>query len=325
MEISKKLLLNKSKQLFDIHGNIKNFKTFIDIQTDSDDIFQYAIINQTELDSDKDINYKNAKKNVSDIFEYNGSDYQNHFISLRSESNVTILLHIKTISVENLENNENKLVVSNQNNETQKKSFTSTLAFKLFIIFGVSFLIYFIYIKFFKKDSMKNSTERRVEKSPVRNKINIDILKKNNSFKPTVNNNLKSKDEISDIGFDYTNTQIPSITQSITQSITSPQISHQTSITSPQISHQTSSQTSSQIPSITQSQTSPQIPSITQSQTSRQIPPITQSTQDIGSNDIQLKFNQQMESSSSKNDTSFDVKSSYKSFQERINKRINNK
>ena len=157
MEISKKLFLNKTKQLFDIHGNLKAFNTELYITSDSDEPFQYSFVNQTMLDGEQEIPYKTGKKLVRDMFRYEGPDYQNHFISLRSENPLTIQMDIKTAPL------QNAVVEQSSDSTTQDKqeSFTSSFAFKLFVFFAVLFVCYLLYTKFGKKD----------KKSPV--KLNI--------------------------------------------------------------------------------------------------------------------------------------------------------
>jgi hypothetical protein len=144
MEFSKKLFLNPSKQLFDIHGNITKFKTYVSISSDNDEPYFYAFTNQSELDSDKDISYKISKKNITDEFMYTGNDYQNHFISLKSDKPLTVHVNLKTISLETDNDEDSK-------GDEKEQSFTSTTAFKVFVFFSVLFVSYFVYTKFIKK------------------------------------------------------------------------------------------------------------------------------------------------------------------------------
>lgn len=164
MNENKQIKLTSNHQLFDIHGALKNFKTAFNIQGDGP--FEFAIVNQTQLDND-DIVFTKVNTSISNVFQYNDNAFQNFFICLKSDNNATVNFAYQTEEViptmlpeepmtHNMRMMENHEIYPHTG--STNNSFYRTVWFKVFVISIVIMIVIYLY------NNYKKSTETNIFK-----------------------------------------------------------------------------------------------------------------------------------------------------------------
>jgi hypothetical protein len=78
--------LGKIKQLVDLNGDSTNFELSFVVTCKEDTLFQVLVVDQTTLDNDPDLKYKDVTKTISGDIRADKNIYQNYFLILKSDT-----------------------------------------------------------------------------------------------------------------------------------------------------------------------------------------------------------------------------------------------
>lgn len=177
--------LNKVKKLVDINANFKHFNSDFSIkivrdneqpsqEEGGDKYFYISIVDQNQLDEGLEINWKKVKDGIAGKHNYVTGDYINHYIYLKSDFPVNVMLNLKveevkdsgdSVDKDNKDNNNNEVGEVGEDDQPQdlvekletkdgappafvnnKVPFYRKLWFKIFVFFVIIIvLIYFYY------------------------------------------------------------------------------------------------------------------------------------------------------------------------------------
>ena len=116
--MSQKYKVTSQKRLVDLNGNSVNFNLNFNAHSTHGEPFEVLVVDQTTLDSEKNLNYKKAldgKINGNVVADKN--IYQNYFLILRSEKECEVILQIdkKELPLVEQYNNQPVFPVENTN------------------------------------------------------------------------------------------------------------------------------------------------------------------------------------------------------------------
>ena len=95
------LSIGKIRQLVDLNGDITNFKSDFEIQSENKELFQTVVVNQTILDSNTPLVFQDAIGGyISGDISNNSGIYQNYFLILRSDMGCNVNVSINTTELE---------------------------------------------------------------------------------------------------------------------------------------------------------------------------------------------------------------------------------
>ena len=87
MPTSKKTYtLGPMKQLIDLNGDITNFDLTFTVTSQDGSPFELLVVDQTTLDSNPSLEYKNAEGTMSGNIVSDKGVYQNYFLILKSDT-----------------------------------------------------------------------------------------------------------------------------------------------------------------------------------------------------------------------------------------------
>ena len=94
-----KYRLGKIKQLIDLNGDSTNFDLQFQVTCEDDTPFKVLVVDQTTLDNNPDIEYKETKNTISGHIVADKNVYQNYFLILKSDTpcNVEVELTKKVL------------------------------------------------------------------------------------------------------------------------------------------------------------------------------------------------------------------------------------
>jgi hypothetical protein len=87
MSVTKKThTLGKINQLIDLNGDSTNFDASFTVTCKDDTNFSLSVVDQATLDSEKEIEYKDAKNTISGNIVVDHNSYQNYYLILKSDT-----------------------------------------------------------------------------------------------------------------------------------------------------------------------------------------------------------------------------------------------
>jgi hypothetical protein len=164
------LTLDKVKQLVDINGDLTNFKAVVAVMPKSEELYEFAFVNQTIIDNAEDFSYTRQTGPFNHSFTINDDLYQNHFLCLRCPTPLDVDVKVMT---EELPTNvvKNKIesstkfsppvegeIIQEPPNISEEKFYHQTW-FKVAAFIATATAIYFAYIYFFEKSK---KTEQKI-------------------------------------------------------------------------------------------------------------------------------------------------------------------
>lgn len=84
-QTKQKYRLGKIKQLIDLNGDSTNFDLKFNVTCEDDTPFQVLVVDQTTLDNNPELEYKETKNSISGNIVADKNIYQNYFLILKSE------------------------------------------------------------------------------------------------------------------------------------------------------------------------------------------------------------------------------------------------
>lgn len=195
--------LGKIKQLIDLNDDSTNFDLSFTVTCHDDTPFQMLVVDQTTLDNNPELEYKNVKNSISGNIVSDKNIYQNYFLILKSEK--VCKVDVETIKkvlpktpTEVLDSGDNQQLTEEQsgnlsshdpnyphNHLVEDNKFVSflknikwkTVAIITSSIIGGFILIGFLYKKLFKSMELKNDKSSTNSDKITETKSNENIFK----------------------------------------------------------------------------------------------------------------------------------------------------
>jgi hypothetical protein len=90
-EFTKSYTLSKVQQLIDLNHDAINFRLKFTVQSqDAEQSYQMVVVNQSQLDSGDEIQYKDVQGTISGEVVNDNNVYQNYYMILRSQNAISV-------------------------------------------------------------------------------------------------------------------------------------------------------------------------------------------------------------------------------------------
>lgn len=170
--------LNTIKQLIDLNGDSTNFDLSFTVTCQDETPFDLLVVDQTTLDNNPDLEYKQANKTISGSIVADKNVYQNYFLILKSATPCVVDVELtkkelpKTpeMNMDVLEQpSQQAPVIEHYTPQTPARKWLG-IGLRVFVAIAVLYLVYRVY-KYYsdKKSDVKTKDVEETEEGQVQN------------------------------------------------------------------------------------------------------------------------------------------------------------
>lgn len=171
--------ISKLKQLVDLNGEYSDFSTTFTV-TPNDNTLEYesAVVNQTDIDSGAEIQYRRVKGPLSGTIQNDNGVYQNYFLCIRSDAEQQVDIDVQLTPIEReppppppppQQINQQQIEQHVVEDEVSQRNWTNIKYVAIFLVLlGGGFLLYYFYKKDNKGETIIDPRPPRMESSPAR-------------------------------------------------------------------------------------------------------------------------------------------------------------